>query len=112
MPLLQLLNTPVTITRRSPSADETDDYGNPSDDETAVETVGELQQQRRDEPAGQGDLSVTTWLLILPAGTTLDATDLVTVDDVDYEVLGDPWNARNPRTGLDEHVEATLKKAG
>lgn len=105
--LSTLLNRPVTITRNLPSADE-DEYGNEIPDEETVETVGELQQTRRDEPSDSGEVSRTTWLLVLPAGTDIRTGDSVDVDGERYELTGDPWPARNPRTRAESHVEATL----
>lgn len=112
MSLSQLLNRPITITRRSPSG-EKDEYGNDVPDETLVETVGELQQrqtQGNDEPAGQGELSDTQWLLILPAGTAIRTGDSVTVDGEVYELVGDPWHVRNPRTRTESHVECAVRR--
>src|SRR5688572_27377107 len=112
MPLSQLLNLPCTITRRTPSADdeEINDYGDPVQNETEVDTVCELQQRARSEDDLQGELSDTSWLLILPAGTAIDTGDAVTIDGKTYELVGDPWQARNPRTETVEHIEATLRR--
>src|SRR5689334_17240639 len=105
--LATLLNRPVTITRRLPSSD-TDGYGNEIPDEDTVETVCELQQQQRTEPGDEGELSSTRWLAIFPAGTDLRTGDAIEVDGATYEVFGDPWPARNPRTRAESHVEATV----
>lgn len=109
MPLSTLLNRPVTIIRRYPSASK-DAYGKRIMSEKHTETVGELQQIQRDEQALQGETSDTDWLLILPAGTTIDTGDRVEIDPDVYEVIGAPWPARNPRTQAESHVEATLRR--
>jgi hypothetical protein len=112
MPLEDLLNRPCTITRRSESG-TIDDYGNDIPDEETVETVCELQQRTRltdGEPAGQGELSDTRWLLVLPAGTDIRTGDTVEVDGQVYEMFGDPWPARNPRTQEESHVECNLRR--
>ena len=109
MTLTQLLNQTVTITRRTASG-QRDDYGNEINTETETVTVGELQQTQRSEPATQGELAVTTFLLILPADTSIDTGDRVTVGSYTYEVIGAPWQARNPRTQVNSHVEATVKR--
>lgn len=109
MTLAALLNLPVTITRRV-ETDELDEFGNQLDDEQAVETVGELQQRQSNEPAGAGEVSIGDFLLILPAGTQLTTGDRVTVDGQAYEVVGDPWRARNPRTRQFSHVQATVRR--
>jgi hypothetical protein len=110
MSLAQLLNRPVTIISRSDSG-ETDELGNEIPTETAIETVGELQQRQRDEPGAQGEFSETTWLLVLPTGTEIDTGDAVVIDGRIYELVGDPWAARNPRTQTESHVEATVRRA-
>lgn len=109
MPLFALLNRTCTIVHSSTS-DDTDAYGNPVPGETVTDVACELQQVQRTEPAGHGELSRTDWLLILPASTLLATGDQVLVDGEAYEVTGDPWRARNPRTGLEHHVEATLRR--
>ncbi len=107
--LSDLLTRTVTIIHRSSSGD-TDAYGDDLETETTTTTVGELQQTARLEPSGQGELSDTTWLLILPAGTLLTTSSAVVVDEHVYELVGDPWPARNPLTGDESHVEATVRR--
>lgn len=104
----QLLTRPVTISRRSPGA--ADDYGNATSTTATVQTVGELQQRSRSEPGDQGEVSDSGWLLVLPAGTAIDTSDTVTVGGQVFEVTGDPWHARWPRTGVESHVEATVRR--
>lgn len=110
MSLQALLNRTVTITSRAPSSD-TDAYGNTVDAETTTVTVGEVQQQQRDE-SPDGLVAETTWLLIVPAGTNVDTGDEVIVDDLAFEVQGPPWEVRSPRTGTVHHIEATLRRTG
>lgn len=110
--LSQLLNQPCTIVRRSASS-ATDEYGNEIPDETEISTVCELQQERHlsdAEPANQGELSDTKWLLVLTTGTVIRTGDVVIVNGERYEMFGDPWHARNPRTGAESHVEATVRR--
>lgn len=78
--------------------------------EATVETHCELQQRGRSEPGSAGELSIGDWVAFFPAGTELTTGDTVTVDGQDYEVAGDPWHARNPRTQTASHVEASLKR--
>lgn len=108
MALADLLNLPVTIIGRS----EDDESFDPSPAETMTQVLGELQQTQRTEPAGEGELSVTTWLLVLPAGTVIGTGDAVIAGGARYEVVGDSWHARNPRSQLPSHVEATLRRTG
>jgi hypothetical protein len=107
--LSQLINRPCTITRRSESGVE-DAYGNDVPEETVVETVCELQQQRRDEPDQQGEVSDALWIAFFLPGTAVHTGDVLTVDGEQYEVVGDPWHPRNPRTQAEGQVEATLRR--
>ncbi len=115
MSLSQLLNRPMTLVRRSDSGD-VDEFGNDIPDETLVAIVGELQQGgptgggARSEPADHGELSDTRWTLYLPAGTVINTGDAVICDGQMYELVGDPWDARNPRTQVVSHIEATLRR--
>lgn len=107
MTLSTLVTRPCTIVRRLESVN-TDDYGNEIPDTEEASTSCELQQIARTEPEMEGELSDTRWLAIFPAGTDLQTNDAVIVDTLKYELEGDPWMVRNPRTGSDSHVEATL----
>lgn len=109
MTLAALLNQPVTITRRIEGTTK-DEFRNVIPDEDTVSTVGELQQRSRSEPGADGETSTADFLLILPAGTDLTTADKVTVDGQDYEVVGDPWRARNPRSQTYSHIEATVRR--
>jgi hypothetical protein len=104
-----LLNRPCSLIQRSPGS-STDAYGNDIPAETVVEAVCELQQRQRREPDAYGDLSDTLWLLVLPAGTPARTGDAVMVDGQEFEFVGDPWIARNPRTGVVSHIEATVRR--
>lgn len=107
--LSTLINRPCTIWSRSASTD-VDELGDAIDDETATETVCELQQHQRSEPGDQGEFSDTGWLLFLLPGTALDTSDQVEVDGQVFEVVGAPWEVRNPRTQTVSHIEATLRR--
>lgn len=109
MTLAALLTLDATITHRTP-AGTTDAFGDEETTETTTSTVCELQQRQRTEQTSGGELSDTQWLLILPAGTTIATGDTVTIDGADYEIHGEPWTVRNPRTGVDSHIEATVRR--
>lgn len=111
MSLSTLLNRTCWVVTRSGSGDADSYYGSESSEtaETAVETVCEVQQQRRDEAEDQGELSESHWLGVFPAGTALDSASAVVVEGLgEFELVGAPWPARNPRTQAESHVEATL----
>lgn len=108
MSLATLLDTPCTIVSRSDEGD-TDAHGNPVLTEAISETTCVLQQRQRDEPGDAGELSVTLWTLFLPVDTVLHTDDAVVVDGLVYEVVGDPWNAKEGSPDM-WHVEATLRR--
>lgn len=107
-----LLTRPATL-HRTTTGGTVDEYGNAVEVTEDVAVLCELQQRRRDEPDAQGELSVTDWVLFLPAGTEVSTADTVTVEPIgDFEIVGDSWPVRNPRTQQDSHVEASVKRAG
>lgn len=111
MSLTALLNRPCTLIHRALSGD-TDEFGNDIPAETIETTVYELQQTQRTEPPAAGDLGISTFLAVFPAGTSI-SVDTSVVDGIDgheYEVLGEPWVARNPRTQAESHIEATVRR--
>ena len=103
----QLMNREVEIVSRG----EADDFDNRQTTTGTTTTRGALQQQRRDEPGDQGEVSRTDWILFLPAGTTLDGSDEILVDEQTFEVVGDPEHVFDEFTGREHHVEASLRIA-
>lgn len=108
MSIATLVNRSCTLLQRSEGAE--DDYGNPIKVDTSVETVVELQQRRSDEPDDQGELSDETWVAYFLPTESVNSGDGLVVDGETYEVVGDPWLARNPRTQAASHIEATLRR--
>ena len=109
--LSNLLNRPCQIVRRGPSGVE-DDYGNELAGETVVSTVCELQSGAGANVGAEigkhEDLRRTQRQCFFPVGTDIDGNDRVIVDNEFYEVEGEPWAVRNPRTQQMSHVEAKL----
>jgi hypothetical protein len=105
--LANRLRRQVTIQHHTESGN-TDVYGTDIPTVVEVNTVGELQQRSRDE--AEGAISQTDWRLYLPAETPIDTNDVVQIDGQTFEVVGDPWQAFNPRTGEWEHVEVSLRR--
>jgi len=108
--LSSLLNRDCVVLHRVDSGE--DEYGNPISEDTELATVCELQQRRSEEPGAVGERAVTDWVIFLPAGTPIATADAVTVDEHRLEVIGDPWEVRNPRTRHDSHVELVARTAG
>ena len=112
MTVTALLTLPCTITRRAYTG-ATDRYGSPTPTETHTDALCELQQRQRTEHEDEGETIDGTWLLVLPAGTLIGPSDSVSVQGSgDFDVHGEPWPVRNPRTGAPSHIEATLRRAG
>ena len=109
--LSNLLNRPCQIVRRGPSGVE-DGYGNEIAGETVVSTVCELQlaggANVGGEVHGHEETSKTQWRCFFPVSTDIDGTDRVITDAEVYEVDGEPWAVRNPRTQQMSHVESRL----
>jgi hypothetical protein len=106
--LADLLTQPVTVLAETRGS-TIDAYGTGVPTVVPALTVGYLQQNSRAEK--EGFVPVETWLLILPAGTDLNADDQVIVAGEQFTVNGAPWPVANPRTGLVDHLEATLARA-
>ena len=60
---------------------------------------------------GKGEVQQEDWLVMLPAGTTVNGLDKITVGSLVLEVVGPPWPVRNPRTQSESHVECNARKA-
>jgi hypothetical protein len=104
-----VINRPATLLRRVQAGE--DAHGNPQHDVEETAVLCELQQRRRSEhEAGVDDLSDTLWDLYLPAGTESDAGDAIRIDGFTYELMGAPWEARDPFTQRFKHIEATVRR--
>lgn len=113
MSLTSLINRPCRVIHRVPSG-ETDEYGREIQGEEIIDTVCELQRVTRrvaEEEAGlYGDLSDTLWKAFFLPGLDLRTADTLIVDGQSYELVGDPWDARNPRTRRPSHIEVTVRR--
>lgn len=109
MPISELLTRTATITHKT-EGEEVDAYGNeiPVTEETSV--TCEIQQTKRSESA-EGEVSDTHWLGVFPVYTDLDTGDTVKAEGIGtLELVGAPWVARDPETGVLSHIEATLRR--
>lgn len=109
---VRLMTNTATITHVEVDEDNPDEYNNPGEATTTTTALCELQQTRRDETHDDSAVQGETWNLYLVPTATIDGGDRATVDGVTYEVLGPPWRARHPRTGVVTHIEATVRRAG
>lgn len=111
MSVAALMNQSCTITTRTDSA-TVDRYGNPAPTEATTATVCYCEQRQRTEAAGEDQVASEDWLVMLPTGTTVDASDQIAVGTLVLQVVGPPWTVRNPRTQSDSHIECNARKAG
>jgi len=109
MTVTALMTATVTITSRSYTEGTLDEYGNEIATETNVTVDAYLQQLAGSER--EGYVPEATDLLIVPAGTAIQANDLVyDVASHEYQVLGPPASVWNPRSRQVHHIEATLRR--
>lgn len=106
----EMLNIPCTIIRRTPAA-ETGRYGRQIVEESQHGTVCYVEQRRRDEPEGQGELSSEDWFgAFLPTEKIFAGDAVVVTGFGEFEVVGDPgpfWDVDEQRVS---HLEASLKQ--
>ena len=62
------------------------------------------------DPEGGGYGTDVGWRVMVSLDTSIAATDALEVDGMTLEVDGPPWVVRNPRLGLDSHIEARLRE--
>lgn len=107
----KLLNRTCVIKSRSASlTGAIDAFGNEVPDEVTVNTVCELQQRQRREHDQEGEVADDLWDCFFLPGTVLKTGDEVLVGGLAYEVVGTPWSAINPRSGVAHHIEASLRR--
>jgi hypothetical protein len=104
-----LLTLEATLLRRVQDGPP-DEYGNPTWEATSEPVACELQQESATE-ANDAALQVTTWRAYLhPDAADVRGWDGLQLEGVTYELDGDAWTARNPRTGQISHLEARLRR--
>lgn len=107
---VEYLTQTGTVALRDPGPDK-DDFGDAVDVESAASFKCWLFQTQRSEDTTGGDLQAQTWTLIAEpaAAGVVDGSSAITVDDVEYEFVGPPWNAATPMDGV-VFVEATVRR--
>jgi hypothetical protein len=103
----RMMKTPCQILRRASGEEDEFGEGQPSPEE--VDALCALQQKRREEHEQHGELSDTLWNLFLPFGTEIGTGDSVIVDGKEYELVGEPWEAKEGSRSL-WHVAATVRR--
>lgn len=101
-----LLCETATVTSRVPTSTQ-DAYGVVQTTAATRTTICLHQQSFSGE---SGSIVERTFNAYFPPDDPLLATDKVTIDGTDFEVIGGPWPTLNPRTGDAWQVEATLRR--
>jgi hypothetical protein len=108
----RLMTKPVVLVHRTPGAE--DAHGQPAYTVTTETTYGYVYQKRTgDRDSATGNISITwenLWVA-LAAGTPIDSVAAVQIDSVQYEVVGTPHKAWNPRRAAVEYVEIEVRRA-
>lgn len=105
-----LLTLDGTLLARVPG--DPDEYGDATFQVVSRDVRCELQwggSREEHEDATQ----VSTWRFWLPPDAAdLRGWDAIRTEDGVYELNGDPWPVRNPRTGVVHHVEGYATRLG
>lgn len=125
MSLPALLNQPCTFTIPTASG-EADRAGVPADDVATVTGFGYFEQKQATDQTGVQSSDEQRWLaMVLPTGTTGDDTSGDVVDLAEvlnaratvepeglgvFQLVGEPWPVRNPRTRQVAHLEFEMRK--
>lgn len=108
-----LMVIPCVVTPRSAAADPDAYNDEVMVDGTPFETVWWKARVSSTETTGPENVVIGDWHGYFPADTDLtklDARAKVSDADGDFEMIGDPWLARNPRSSNGEHVEAYARR--
>lgn len=109
MMIERLMNTAATIQRRAAST--TDSHGSPVSATSSTASVYCYIEQRPStatETLGYQNTARAEYLVVLPAGTDIDASDRIVIGSTTYEVTSIPWSAIRASTGVEHHVEVTV----
>ena len=89
-----------------------DGMGDPTVTTTTASFRCAIWQATRNEDTDNRATAFEEWnIAVEPAGqTAMVAASSVVVDGSTFELYGPPWPARNLRTGVIEHIEATMRK--
>lgn len=107
MSLATMLTRTATISRKTQTGPE-DDYNMPTWVATSTSAPCYLEPASESEDlAGRQVQTVSVWAVFLP-GVALGPNDTVTVDGIEYEVVGEPERWHTP-VG-EHHVEVGLRR--
>jgi hypothetical protein len=103
------MQTSATIQRRAAST--TDSHGSPvSATGSTASVLCYIEQRQTDETRGQQNTARAEYLVVLPAGTGIDASDRIVIGSTTYQVSGIPWSVKDAPTGAEHHIEAVVEE--
>jgi hypothetical protein len=107
----RLLTRKVIVIRRTATSTP-DEMGNPTVAETSRMFRGDIQQANRDENTANTDVQGARWNVFLEAAAAdfAEGSAAVSVDGIEYELVGPPWPAYNPRLRRITHVQAEARR--
>lgn len=106
----RLMTRTATISHVEPDPDNPDAYGNPGLVTSVTTAACEIQQVSRSEDTVNTAQQSEDWSLFVHPDALVEGSDRIVVDGVAYELVGPPWPARNPRTGVVSHIEAQVRR--
>jgi hypothetical protein len=83
-----------------------DDYNNPTETTTTRDVKCWYEQAQASEATANTLRQDETHRLFLLASESMTGWDQLAVNGLEFEVVGPPWKAINPRTGVASHIEA------
>lgn len=113
MNVARLLRLDCVVTHVTVDEDDRDEMGNPTEVTTTTTYKGWYWQTTTDERTGNAEVVTDehTLALELAAAGNVDAGDRVEIDGLTWEIDGEPWQARNPRTLALEYVLAKIVRS-
>jgi len=109
----RLLRIDCTVTHVTVDEDDRDEMGNPTEVTTTTTYKGWHWQSTSREETGNAETvqDEHNLALELAAAGNVDAGDRVEIDGITWEIDGEPWQARNPRTLRLEYVQAKIVRS-
>jgi hypothetical protein len=110
MSITGLMQTSATIQRRAAST--TDSHGSPVSATSSTASVKCYIEQKPsvDETLGHQNTARAEYLVVLPSGTGIDASDRIVIGSTTYQVVSIPWSVKDAPTGNEHHVEVTVEE--
>jgi hypothetical protein len=109
MSLARLMSQPCKIGHVSQTG-PLDEYGDPTDVVTHVDSFCYIEQRRAAEKTALADIQTEDWHVMLPADADVTGDDRIAVAELVLEIQGPPWSVENPRLGIVSHIECIARQ--